>query len=40
MKVKTDKCEHTYKEECCFCEDWKTEIAPYFKRALKGGENE
>jgi len=26
MKVKTDKCNHSYKEECEFCEEWGTEV--------------
>jgi len=24
-KVKTDKCDHSYKEECEFCEEWESE---------------
>lgn len=37
MKVKTDKCKHSYKEECSFCMDWRVVIPRMVVYALSDG---
>lgn len=36
MKVKTDKCDHTYKEECKNCIEFETVIPKGVLNALEG----
>ena len=37
MKVKSDNCKHSYKEECEFCIEFKSEVVPFWKENLKKG---